>query len=91
MYLIEKKPTNTSQQATSLQFAANIQGTMGASLDTAWVTGQERYFEEDEETQYSDDPLATGLLDVAKETSVEMAQIDEPKDRCVVSRLRHSY
>ena len=63
---------------------------MGASLDTAWVTGQERHFEEDEETQYSDDPFAMGLLDVAKETSVEMGQIDEPKDRCVVSRLRHT-
>ena len=84
IYLIEKKPTNTSQQATSLQFAANFQGTMGASLDTAWVTGQERHFEEDEETRYSDDPLATGLLDDEKETSGEMDQGDGSKERCVI-------
>ena len=81
IYLIEKKPTNTSQQATILQFAANSQGTMGASLDTAWVTGQERHFEEDEETEYSDDPLATGLFGVAKEPNAEMAQAEE---KCVI-------
>ena len=63
---------------------------MGASLDTAWVTGQERYFEEDEETRYSDDPLATGLLDGAKEPNVEMDRGDGSKERCVILRLRHT-
>ena len=59
---------------------------MGASLDTAWVTGQERHFEEDEETQYSDDPLATGLFDGEK-PNVEMDQVDGSKERCVIVGL----
>ena len=63
---------------------------MGASLDTAWVTGQERHFEEDEETRYSDDPLAAGLLDGAKEAGGEMDQVDGSKERCVILRLRHT-
>lgn len=38
---------------------------MGASLANTWLTGRETNLEDFEEhIQYSDNPLATGLLDI---------------------------
>lgn len=36
---------------------------MGATLNDSWATGEERNVE-DEEIQYSDNPLATGLFHI---------------------------
>ena len=48
---------------SSVKFAASIQGNLGASLDISWANGSENDPEEDEEMRFSDNPLATGLLE----------------------------
>ena len=49
---------------TSVHFVANIEGNFGASLNDSWATGTAGWTEGDgdEDTQFSDHPLATGLL-----------------------------
>lgn len=71
IYLIDSEPSQSSYQSGTLQFVANIQGNLGASLDDSWATGQERELEEDEEIQYSDHPFATGLLGTKRNTETE--------------------
>lgn len=68
IYLKECSTTQTNQQLTSVKFAANIQGNLGASLDTSWATGEERETEEEQMIWYSDNPLATGLLGTEENT-----------------------
>lgn len=60
-----------SDESTTLRFATSIQGNLGASLDGSWATGQERDIEEDIEIQYSNNPLATGLLSFERDSHVE--------------------
>ena len=49
---------------TSVHFVANIEGNFGASLNDSWATGTAGWTEGDgdEDTQFSDHPLAAGLL-----------------------------
>ncbi|KAK7686415.1 hypothetical protein QCA50_010639 [Cerrena zonata] len=74
IYLTDSNPSQTSHSHTTLQFVANIQGNIGASLNDSWATGEEGDLEEDEEIQYSDNPLATGLLGT-KRSEVEEIEI----------------
>ncbi|KAK7684400.1 hypothetical protein QCA50_012347 [Cerrena zonata] len=62
IYPSESNPSYTSDKSATLQFAVNAEGNLAASLEASWVTGEELDVEEQEEIQYSDNPLATGLL-----------------------------
>ena len=67
IYLKGSDPTHASDHITTLAFVSNVEGNFGASLDASWATSQrtDSDTEEDEdEIQYSDNPLATGLLDL---------------------------
>ena len=67
IYLKGSDPTHASDHVTTLAFVSNVEGNLGASLDASWATSQrtDSDTEEDEdEIQYSDNPLATGLLDL---------------------------
>ena len=55
--------TGKNNSATTIQFAARIEGNVGASLDDSWATGEERDGEKDEEMRFSENPFATGLLE----------------------------
>lgn len=70
IYLIDKSSYQTTSRSTTIQFAPNIEGNLGASLDISWVTGQERDFEEDEKIQYSDNPFATGLFGFKEDSRI---------------------
>ena len=59
----------------SLEFAT-IEGNAAATLDTSWVTGTERD-SENEEDQYSRNPLATGLLSDSKCQYIEDCTVAE--------------
>ena len=64
--LSEDESSGSTHQATSVRFASNIEGNLGASLDVSWATGEERDIdsEEDNDIAYSDNPLAVGLIDI---------------------------
>ena len=67
IYLKGSDPTHASDHVTTLAFVSNVEGNFGASLDASWATIQrtDSDTEQDEdEIQYSDNPLATGLLDL---------------------------
>lgn len=66
IYLPASIPSTSSHRNTTLHFASNVQGNFGASLDDSWATGEERDIEEEEEIQYSENPLATGLLNTGR-------------------------
>ena len=55
--------TGKNNSATTIQFAARIEGNVGASLDDSWATGEERDDGEDEEVRFSENPFASGLLE----------------------------
>lgn len=71
IYPTASNPAQSSNKTTSLQFATNIEGNLGTSLDVSWATGEGRDIEEDEEIKYSDNPLAAGLLEIDSRTEVE--------------------
>ena len=64
--LSEDDTSGSTHQVTSVRFASNIEGNLGASLDISWATGEERDIdsEEDNDIAYSDNPLAVGLIDI---------------------------
>ena len=67
--LSEDHASGPTHQVTSVRFASNIEGNLGASLDISWATGEERDIdeEEDDDIVYSDDRLALGLIDIRRE------------------------
>ena len=66
IHLSEGDSSGSTHQVTSVRFASNIEGNLGASLDISWATGEERDIdsEEDNDIAYSDNPLAVGLIDI---------------------------
>ena len=75
IYYVNKDPTEVSEGTMSLEFAT-IEGNAAATLDTSWVTGTERD-SENEEDQYSRNPLATGLLSDSKCQYIEDCTVAE--------------
>ena len=67
--LSEDDTSGSTHQVTSVRFATNIEGNLGASLDVSWATGEERDIdsEEDNDIAYSDNPLAVGLIDIRRD------------------------
>ena len=66
IHLSEDDTSGSTHQVTSVRFASNIEGNLGASLDISWATGEERDIDEEEDNDivYSDNPLAVGLIDI---------------------------
>ena len=66
IHLSEDDTSGSTRQVTSVRFATNIEGNLGATLDMSWATGEERDIdsEEDNDIAYSDNPLAVGLIDI---------------------------
>ena len=69
IHLSEDDTSGSTHQVTSVRFASNIEGNLGASLDISWATGQERDMgeEEDDNPVYSDNPPAVGLIDIRRD------------------------
>ena len=67
--LSEDGTSGSARQVTSVRFASNIEGNLGASLDISWATGEERDIDEEEDNDivYSDDPLPVGLIDIRRD------------------------
>ena len=64
--LSEDESSGSTHQVTSVRFASNIEGNLGASLDISWATGEDQDIDEEEDNDivYSDNPLAVGLTDI---------------------------
>ena len=64
--LSEDDTSGSTHQVTSVRFASNIEGNLGASLDVSWATGEDQDIDEEEDNDivYSDNPLAVGLTDI---------------------------
>ena len=64
--LSEDDSSGSTRQVTSVRFASNIEGNLGASLDVSWATGEERDIEEEEDNDivHSDHSLAVGPIDI---------------------------
>ena len=69
IHLSEDDTSGSTHQVTSVRFACNIEGNLGASLDISWATGEERDTdgEEDNDIAYSDNPVAVGLSDIRRD------------------------
>ena len=69
IHLSEDDISGSTHQVTSVIFASNIEGNLGASLDISWATGEERDIDEGEDTNivYSDNPVAVGLIDIRRD------------------------
>ena len=66
IHLSEDQSSGSTHQVTSVRFATNIEGNLGASLDISWATGEDQDIDEEEDNDivYSDNPLAVGLTDI---------------------------
>ena len=64
--LSEDDTSGSTHQVTSVRFASNIEGNLGASLDVSWATGEERDIDEEEDNDivHSDHPLAVEQADI---------------------------
>ena len=69
IHLSEDDSSGSTHQVTSVRFASNIEGNLGASLDISWATGEERDIDEEEDDNpvYSDNPPAVGLIDIRRD------------------------
>ena len=69
IHLSEDDTSGSTHQVTSVRFASNIEGNLGASLDISWATGEERDIDEEEDDNivYSDNPPAVGLVDIRRD------------------------
>ena len=69
IHLSEDDTSGSTHQVTSVRFATNIEGNLGASLDISWATGEERDIDEEEDDNpvYSDNPPAVGLIDIRRD------------------------
>ena len=69
IHLSEDDTSVSTHQVTSVRFASNIEGNLGASLDISWATGEERDIgeEEDNDIVPSDHPLAVELIDIRRD------------------------
>ena len=69
IHLSEDDTSGSTRQVTSVRFASNIEGNLGASLDISWATGEERDIDEEEydDVVYSDDPHSVGLIDIIRD------------------------
>ena len=69
VHLSEDDTSGSTHQVTSVRFATNIEGNLGASLDISWATGEERDIEEEEDNDivHSDHPLAVGPIDIRRD------------------------
>ena len=69
IHLSEDDSSVSTHQVTSVRFASNIEGNLGASLDTSWATCEERDIDEEEDDNivYSDNPPAVGLIDIRRD------------------------
>ena len=56
--------THTTSKYSSVHFVSAIEGNMGATLNASW--GDRRDDDEDEDIQYSEYPLSTGLADIKR-------------------------
>ena len=66
IHLSEEDSSGSTHQVTSVRFATNIEGNLGASLDISWATGEERDIDEEEDNNivHSDHPLAVEPVDI---------------------------
>ena len=73
IHLSEDDTSGSTHQVTSVRFATNIEGNLGASLDISWATGEERGIDEEEDNDivYSDNPLAVGPIDIRTDDEEE--------------------
>ena len=69
IHLSEDETSGFAHQVTSVRSASNIEGNLGASLDTSWATGEERGTDEEEDDNpvYSNNPPAVGLIDIRRD------------------------
>lgn len=54
--------SRAANESATIQFVANLQSNLGATLDHSWLSGR-GHTDDDERIQYSDNPFAAGLLD----------------------------
>ena len=68
IHLSKEDTSGSTHQVTSVRFASNIEGNLGASLDVSWATGEERDIDEEEDNDivYSDNPVAVGPIDIRR-------------------------
>ena len=76
--LSEDDTSGSTHQVTSVRFASNIEGNLGASLDISWATGEERYIDEEEDNDnvYSDNPLAVGPIDIRTDDEERLEAVE---------------
>ena len=69
IHLSEDDTSGSTHQVTSVRFATNIEGNLGATLNISWATGEERDIdeEEDDDIVYCDNPHAVGLIDIRRD------------------------
>ena len=77
--LSEDDTSGSTHQVTSVRFATNIEGNLGASLDISWATGEERDIDEEEDNDivYSDNPLAVELIDIRRDSEERLEGAEE--------------
>ena len=93
IYSSDADPTLSNENASALQFAAGVEGNMGATLSNDWFSGRQRNTEEDEEIQYADSPFGAGLLsEVGSKSSQNSAkrvnQMEDTEEECAVGEFR---
>ena len=78
IHLSEGDTSGSTHQVTSVRFASNIEGHLGASLDILWATGEERGIDEEEDNDivYSDNPLALGLIDIRTDDEERLEAVE---------------
>ena len=78
IHLSEDDTSGSTHQVTSVRFASNIEGNLGASLDISWATGEERDIdeEEDDDIVYSDNPLAVGPIDIRTDDEERLEPVE---------------
>ena len=76
--LSEDDTSGSTHQVTSVRFASNIEGNLGASLDISWATGEERDIDEEEDNDivYSDNPLAVGPIDIRTDDEERLEPVE---------------
>ena len=78
IHLSEGDSSGSTHQVTSVRFASNIEGHLGASLDILWATGEERGIDEEEDNDivYSDNPLAVGPIDIRTDDEERLEAVE---------------
>ena len=78
IHLSEDQSSGSTHQVTSVRFATNIEGNLGASLDISWATGEERDIDEEEDNDivHSDHPLAVEPADIRRDDEERLGEVE---------------